>query len=431
MDNNERFIIDNILNDMSDGVIVISFDGKIVLFNKPACTSLNVTDGDLSGKSIAILMDEFEENDEFFELLLDAVYTKKKVSRIVPFSIDGSLKYLLVTTSFLTRGDEKIALIAVISDHTEYANLFIDKKYLANQVADLMNSFVAAMVTAVEEKSAYNANHTKNVVRYITSYLSWLSDQGRLGEYTSEDTSPLIMSVWLHDIGKLLLPQKILDKPTRLGDQITEIKHRTETARLMLRIEKLSHPEKAEEADEKLLRIDEAEKLIFSADTLPVLDSEMIGRLREAAAVECLRSDGTPTTLLTDSELDSITVEKGTLTAEERRIVESHVELTEKLLSTVEFRGCFAPVPEWATGHHEYLDGTGYPKQLRGEEIPWETRLLTIIDIYDALTADDRPYKPPTPPEEAFSILREMAEGGKLDSEILESFHESGVWNKG
>ena len=147
--------------------------------------------------------------------------------------------------------------------------------------------------------------------------------------------------------------------------------------------------------------------------------------------MECLRSDGTPTTLLTDSELDSITVEKGTLTAEERRIVESHVELTEKLLSTVEFRGCFAPVPEWATGHHEYLDGTGYPKQLRGEEIPWETRLLTIIEIYDALTADDRPYKPPTPPEEAFSILREMAEGGKLDSEILESFHESGVWNKG
>ena len=77
------------------------------------------------------------------------------------------------------------------------------------------------------------------------------------------------------------------------------------------------------------------------------------------------------------------------------------------------------------------MDGSGYPDRLQGDEIPNETRLLTILDIYDALTAEDRPYKPPLKPEEAFAILRDMAKQGKLDSTILESFYESGAWQRG
>jgi HD-GYP domain-containing protein (c-di-GMP phosphodiesterase class II) len=96
----------------------------------------------------------------------------------------------------------------------------------------------------------------------------------------------------------------------------------------------------------------------------------------------------------------------------------------------MEFRGEYKKVPFWAGSHHEFIDGSGYPDKLGGNEIPWETRLLTIIDIYDALTAEDRPYKPPMPPEKAFAVLRDMSAGGKLDSEILESFCESGVWKK-
>jgi HD-GYP domain-containing protein (c-di-GMP phosphodiesterase class II) len=74
------------------------------------------------------------------------------------------------------------------------------------------------------------------------------------------------------------------------------------------------------------------------------------------------------------------------------------------------------------------LDGSGYPAHLQSDAIPWETRLLTILDIYDALTAEDRPYKPPLPPEKAFAILRDMASNGKIDAEILESFYASGAW---
>ena len=92
------------------------------------------------------------------------------------------------------------------------------------------------------------------------------------------------------------------------------------------------------------------------------------------------------------------------------------------------FEDEFKDIPEWAGNHHELLDGSGYPRGLKGEEISWETRLLTIIDIYDALTAEDRPYKPPMPPEKAFSILESMRDEGKIDGEILKDFRESKAW---
>ena len=94
----------------------------------------------------------------------------------------------------------------------------------------------------------------------------------------------------------------------------------------------------------------------------------------------------------------------------------------------MEFRGDYKKVPLWAAGHHELLDGSGYPERLSGEDIPWETRLITIIDIYDALTAEDRPYKPPMKPEKAFAVLDDMAEQGKIDKTILNSFRSSEAW---
>ena len=94
------------------------------------------------------------------------------------------------------------------------------------------------------------------------------------------------------------------------------------------------------------------------------------------------------------------------------------------------FSGEYEGVSLWAGGHHEYLDGSGYPAGLKGEEIPWETRLLTILDIYDSLTADDRPYKPAMPSQKAFQILEDMSAEGKLDGEILKSFYESRAWEK-
>ena len=425
---NEHFLIKRILEDMSDGVIVVGFDGRIQQYNRAAKRILSLYDEQLRDKSIASIMNETDENDELFDLVTQAILSKEKVVRTIPYFRGEEMLYLRITADFLMNNSEKIGVIVQISDITENAMLFIANKRLANQVIDLMNSFVEVMVTAIDEKSSYNANHTKSMVRYAERYLGWLEKQGELTEHTAENTAPLIMSVWLHDIGKLLVPQEIMDKPTRLGAAAAELSHRFEIARLVLKNESLTYPERKAELEGLAEQLREAEKLISSADTAGFLDEETISRLKAAARIECPLSDGSRRPLLSDKELEALTVVRGTLTVDERKIIESHVSWTGTLLSKMEFRGDYKKVPLWAAGHHELLDGSGYPERLSGEDIPWETRLITIIDIYDALTAEDRPYKPPMKPEKAFAVLDDMAEQGKIDKTILNSFRSSEAW---
>ena len=418
----------DILNEMSDGILVIGMDGRIRQHNRAAGQLLGLPGASLKGQPITAFMEKAEGDDILFQAIMDAVQQKQQITRTVPYFREGEMLYFRIKTDPLRSEEIQNGMVVQITDITVATMLFIANKRLANQVLNLMNSFVEVMVTAVEEKSAYNANHTKSMVRYADRYLNWLADKGELTEHTSENTAPFLMSVWLHDIGKLLVPPEIMDKPTRLGNTLKDVQHRAETAKLMLRIEMLSHPQSEAEALARIRKIEQAEALILSANTAGFLEETVIERLRDAACVPCMAADGSIRSLLGEDELACITVQRGTLTAEERSIIESHVSYTAKLLSKVEFRGDYKPVPKWASCHHELLDGSGYPEHLKGESIPWETRLLTILDVYDALTAEDRPYKPPMPPEKAFSILRDMAQNGKLDGEILQSFYESGAW---
>ena len=426
---NEESIFGSILNDMSDGVLVLGFDGSIRLHNPAASAILGLPESALN-QSIADLMQQTEENDTLFADLLEAVGQKKKVVKTLPYFRDDKMYYLRITVDLLCSEGEHIGMIAQIADITEATMLFIANKRLANQVTNLMNSFVEVMVTAIEEKSSYNANHTKSMVRYAKRYLAWLEQQGTLTQFTLENTAPLLMSIWLHDIGKLLVPPEIMDKPTRLGSAEKDIRHRIEMTRLMLQIKALQNPESAAEYQSQREQLDKAETLISTANTAGFLENTVREQLREAAKIQCIAADGSTISLLDENELEAITVQRGTLTADERKIIESHVSWTGTLLSKVEFRGDYKPVPKWAAGHHELLDGSGYPDHLTGDAIPWETRLLTIIDVYDALTAEDRPYKPPLPPEKAFAILSDMAEHGKIDRQILESFRESEAWKR-
>lgn len=430
MEHNDVQLISSILNDMSDGVILIGFDGKILLHNHAAAQLLSIPEESLTGKSIAWIMNQTDANDAFFEIITDAVYSKRRTVKTIPYVNNGSMTYLYMTSDFLMHGEEKAGVIAHISDVTDATTLYLRNRSLANQIRNLMKSFVEVMVTAVEEKSSYNANHTKNMVSYAEKYIERMHELEPDSPCVPAQTEPFLMSVWLHDIGKLLIPQKLMDKPTRLGSKLNDIQHRIETGRLMLQIRLLKGEDDAEAYAEKLQALDDAEQLILSANTAGILEDETVGRLYEAAKTECIASDGTTCALLTPEEVEAITVVRGTLTEAERRIIESHVSLTAKLLSKMEFTGDYESVPEWAAGHHELLDGSGYPQKRQGDEIAPETRLLTIIDIYDALTADDRPYKPPMEPEKAFEILRSMAEGKKLDADILESFYRSGAWKR-
>lgn len=316
----------------------------------------------------------------------------------------------------------------VISALASLAAVSVNNIRLTRAIYDMLHSFVKVMVDAVDARSTYNANHTKSMVSYGKKFIAWLDDGEHGWRIRQEDQDPLLMSIWLHDIGKLVIPLEIMDKPTRLGKLEEGIKNRIRIAALCEELLALKGEKDEKEAREAIEKLNGAAELIERANTAGVLEDETVEELKELSGFLCLTPEGDKMPLLNGEELDAITVKRGTLTFAERRMMESHVTYTAKLLSKMKFEGSYEKVPQWASKHHELLNGTGYPDGLGSKDIPKEVRLITIIDVYDALTAEDRPYKPPMEPEKAFEVLRGMASEGKIDSGILEMFIESEAW---
>ena len=308
--------------------------------------------------------------------------------------------------------------------------VILTNRRLSEQVLETLHSLVKVMVEAIETRSSYNANHTKSMVHYADKFLTYMGQTSDERPLTDEERDSFLMSVWLHDIGKLVIPLEIMDKPTRLGTLDEGIRTRVTIATLMEEIEALKAPASREEHDNRAKELKDALSFILECNTKGFLPDETIDELKRLATLKCRTEEGKEIALLTEDELTAITVRKGTLTDAERDAMQSHVTYTYRMLQKMHFEGIYKNVPGWAAGHHEFLDGTGYPNHLTAKDIPKEVRFLTIIDVYDALTAEDRPYKPPMPPEKAFGILDSMAEEGKIDKKILQKFRESNAWKR-
>ena len=310
------------------------------------------------------------------------------------------------------------------------AAVFLRNDILSQAVLDILHSFVAVMVDAIDARMPYNANHSTSMARYARRFLDWLDETGHPMRFDPEMKDPFVMSVWLHDIGKLAIPEEIMGKATRLGRLEVPIRHRIEVALLMERIRAAEHPEQAREAEEMMALLSEASEVIFTANDARVISVEMREKIESYAGTECLAADGSRIRLLSDKEKEALSIRQGTLTHAEREEIERHVVYTSRFLSKMKFQANYEKVPLWAGMHHELLDGSGYPDHARGEEIPTEVRLITILDIFDALTAEDRPYRPAATQQEAFDFLRTLVDKGKIDGKVLGAFIESGVWKK-
>ncbi len=318
----------------------------------------------------------------------------------------------------------------VVSALASLAAVSINNHKLAQEVSNLLHSFVSVMVDAIEARSAYNATHTRSMVRYADRFIDWLRKTGNEWEFTTDSKDAFLMSIWLHDLGKLIVPLEVLDKPDRLGSLRDGIKSKIEITRLKTSLEKQADGADKAACDERIAALDRAWELIDKTNNAGFADDDTIAALCECAKIRCTTAYGAKENLLNDRELEAITVKRGTLTAGERKKVEEHVSYTKRMLDNMGFGGIYEKVPFWAGSHHELLDGSGYPNHLKADQIPRETRLITIIDIYDALTAEDRPYKPPMPAEKAFAILDDMSANGTIDKMILDMFYESGAWQK-
>ena len=316
----------------------------------------------------------------------------------------------------------------VISSLASQAAICLMNMKHAQETMELLDSFVRVMSTAIDARTPYNANHTKNMVKYGKRFLQYMRETENEWQMDEEQEKEFIMSVWLHDIGKLVIPLEVMDKESRLGSRVSDVEHRFEKIELIWQIENAKGILSDAELEEKKAFIAESREFILSANKAGFLPDEKLEKIEKIAACTFVDTDGKEKTFLTDEELVCMKIRKGTLSDDERKIMQSHVEMTEKFLNEVNFPKRYGNVTKWASSHHELLNGKGYPRHISQDEIEKEVRLLSILDIFDALTATDRPYKPPMPVEKALFVLEDMVKFGDLDGDILKLFKDSKAW---
>ena len=426
MNNFNNLISGRIIRDMSEGVMVLGLDGTMEYLNGAAENILGLSPGSWNNKRFAQVFFGKFENDDFNQTILDAVYdADMKHEKLVSYHTEDKVRDLNVLTSYLREGDQKIGIIVVLNDVTELEEMRF--RHL-QEVTYMLNSFVTALSTAIDERSHYTANHTKNMVRMGEAFLTWMDETDHPWRFDENRKRSFLMSVWLHDVGKLTVPLEIMDKATRLGNELERVESRFEKARLLNKIAFLEGKLSEEDFNRNLLTMQDSLQLIYRINGGGILSDSDLEAVQALSALSYIDENGTQSGLLTEEEITQLSIRRGTLTADERSIMQSHVTATRTILEHVHFPGEFSMVPEWAGEHHELLNGSGYPKHLRGDEIPREVRLLTLLDIFEALTAKDRPYKKPMSLERALDVMHKMVDEGSLDGAMLELFKESRAW---
>lgn len=324
-------------------------------------------------------------------------------------------------------------MILALESMTSQSSITIQNVLYMQDIKELFQSFVRVMSSAIDERSPYNANHSRRMAENGARFVDFLNakaqESGLEEPFSDERKDALVMSIWLHDVGKVVTPLAIMNKEARLSPlQSERIINRLHNIELLARISVLEgsitddeYRQIRRDTEETREKLREINRVGFLTDE----KLEYLGQLKKRIYVE----NGKEFPWITDDEYEQLTIRKGTLSPSERMVMENHVKITRKLLSQIHFSRALSDVPEWAAAHHELLDGSGYPNHLTADEIPMEVRIITILDIFDALVAEDRPYKPGIPVPKALSILTSMAEeDGKLDAQLTKLFAESKCW---
>ncbi|MFN3821135.1 MAG: HD domain-containing phosphohydrolase [bacterium] len=307
------------------------------------------------------------------------------------------------------------------------AAVAITNARLIQELQNLFDSFIRVIAEAIDEKSPYTGGHIERVAN-LTMAIAEKINEAQDGPYkdvhfTPDQLSELRLAAWLHDTGKITTPEYVVDKRTKLEtimDRLELVRLRFELAKFSLKLNNFpSHPR---EVEEQCRQLDEDFQFISSTNlSSEFLPDDKIERLQAIAQREVIYNSSREC-LLTPDELYNLSVRKGNLTPEQRKIIENHVVMTIKMLEKLPFPKKWKNVPAIAGAHHEKLNGKGYPKGLKGDEIPLQTRIMALADIFEALTASDRPYKPAKKLSEVIKILNFMVKDNELDGDLVKFF---------
>lgn len=329
------------------------------------------------------------------------------------------------------------------------AAIAVENNALYQRIETLFDRFVEASVIAIESRDPVTRGHSRRVAR-MTVELARVADSSQTGAYrdlrmSEEQIRELKYAALLHDFGKVGVKENVLQKGNKLlSGRLGEMRERFNTIRRTVEVEYLRRlldrlrrgaevSEEEFQAFETEIRrgwadVDRAWEQIVEANQPTVIHSDRFDGLEELGLRRFVEPGGRVRTFLEPRELAALKITKGTLTDQERRQINEHVVHTYDFLSKIPWTRDFQNIPKIARAHHEKLDGSGYPYSLRADEIPAQSRMMTIADIFDALAAQDRPYKPKVPTEQALDILREEVRMGHIDGDLLELFIEARVF---
>ncbi|AKQ63690.1 GAF domain protein [Myxococcus hansupus] len=323
----------------------------------------------------------------------------------------------------------------------------IENALLHEDINRLFEGFVSASVVAIESRDPTTAGHSGRVAD-LTVAMAQALEHLSTGPYahtrfSAGELQELRYASLLHDFGKVGVREPVLVKAEKLyPHELEGLRARFQLARKDLQLQSYRRRIEAvkvrgqanlaeieAEEEERLAResgqLDEVMAFILSCNRPTVLAQGNFERLHELGGLRFVDAHGQAQPLLLPGEIQSLSIARGTLSPEERREIESHVEHTYRFLSQIPWTRTLRRVPEIAYAHHEKLDGTGYPRAEK--DIPVQSRMMSICDIYDALTASDRPYKKAVPHTLALDILKRESDAGQLDPALYTVFIEADI----
>jgi len=311
---------------------------------------------------------------------------------------------------------------------------------LISDLENLLESFIKTIATAIDEKSPYTGGHVRRVAGLTMTIANKINGkkQGPFSSviFSEDQMRELRMAAWLHDVGKITTPEHVVDKSTKLEkvyDRISDVKTRFE---LLKREYQLAMQEnknnKAGNSLEKMAgeikTLDEEYQFLVQVNRgSEFIKDEMIERIKKIGKRKW-RTNSQTLPLLTEDEIYNLSVRRGTLNDEERNIINNHAAVSYKMLSGLPFPKKMRHIADYAAAHHEKLDGTGYPLGLKADQLFLQSRIIAIADIFEALTAKDRPYKKGKTVVEALKIMELMVKDQHIDADLFELFIQEKIY---